>query len=123
MKKRISELLEELELFPPNVTKDGKVTHTTDNKFIVVEDLDTIASFLEGNPIAGDVVKAVMDLIWNGDHAGALAYLEKEHQSLKDPIMSLVHLNPHVASKVAKGDVDVKNLRNYRLADDAIGNE
>lgn len=68
-------------------------------QYIFLEDFPTIASFLESEPMAKDVVDKVMDLVWNGKHSDALAYLEKEHQDLKDPIMALVYLQPHIAAK------------------------
>lgn len=87
---KLSQLLEDVRAFKPTLQ----------------EDFPTIASFLEGNPIAKDVVDKVMDLVYNGNHADALAYLEKEHQELKDQIMSLVYLQPHVAAKVSAPDLN-----------------
>jgi hypothetical protein len=78
------------------------VEYKQPDQLIFLEDFPTIASFLEGNPMATEVVNKVMDLVWKGQHSEALAFLEKEHQDLKDPIMSLVYLQPHIAAKVAK---------------------
>lgn len=69
------------------------------DQYIFLEDFPTIASFLESEPMAKDVVDKVVDLVYNGNHSDALAYLEKEHQDLKDQIMALVYLQPHVAAK------------------------
>jgi hypothetical protein len=75
-------------------------TRSIVSKNIIEEDFPTIASFLEGNPIAKDVVDKVMDLIWHGQHANALSYLEKNHQDIKDQVMTLVYLQPHIAAKL-----------------------
>lgn len=102
-KQTLKELLEELDqkdlLLPGNyIDSEGKEHSSDENKFVVVEDFLTLASFMEGNPMAAGAVKATMDLIWKGDHSGALNYLEKNHQDIKDQVMSLVYLQPHLAA-------------------------
>ena len=106
MAKTIRSLLEEVEakklLLPGNYIDDEGKEHSSDeNKFMVIENVPSIASFLEGNPIATDAVKATMDLIWNNSKEAAVSYLEKEHPELKDQIMTLIALQPDVAAKIA----------------------
>lgn len=102
-KLTIKELLEELDkedlLVPGNyIDNEGNEHNSIENKFVVTEDFPTIASFLEGNPMAPEIVKTVMDLVWEGKHSEALAYLEKNHQPIKDQVMNLVYLQPHIAA-------------------------
>ena len=116
MKQTLGQLLESLSkkelLIPGNYIDSEGVKHSSNkNEFdvidgkspsIVAEDSLTLASFLEGNPIAKDAVNAAMDLIWRGNHAEALAYLEKNHQDIKDQVMSLIYLQPHIAALHAR---------------------
>lgn len=102
MKKTLRQILEEMDpLLPYNYIDDEGNEHESHvNKFVVVsEDFPTIASFLEGNPIATEVVRKVMDLVYLGKTAEAEAYLEKHHQPIKDQVMNLVRLQPNVAAK------------------------
>lgn len=101
VKKTLRNVLEELNpLLPGNyIDSEGKEHESDENKFVVVEDFPTIASFLEGNPIATEVVQKVMDLVYLGKTAEAEAYLEKHHQPIKDQVMTLVRLQPQVASR------------------------
>ena len=88
-------------LLPGNYIDDsGEEHHNSDDKFVVVEDFLTLASFLEGNPIATEAVKTVVDLIFNGKRAEAEEYLSKNHNDIKDQVTSLVTLAPHVAAKI-----------------------
>lgn len=101
VKKTLRNVLEELNpLLPGNYIDDEGVEHESNvNRFIVVEDCPTIASFLEGNPIASEAVQRVLDLMYLGKVAEAETYLEKHHQQIKDQIMVLVRLQPHIAAR------------------------